>query len=110
MLPATEVGMCRFVSRLAADKLKHKKIKAYLSGVRYLHIAEGRRDPFEGTMNRLQYTLRGIKRCEAESGDKETANNPRLPQEDKGYVTRSAKTRRNAVKLIIRYDHFLSLY
>ena len=79
-LPGKEGGLhvqlARFVPRLVADKLMHKTIKAYLSGVRYLHIAEGRRDPFEWTMNRLQYTLRGIKRCEAESGDK---SRERLP-------------------------------
>jgi len=55
------------VSYLAKAKLRHKTIKVYLSAVRHLHIAEGEGDPFAPSLHRLQYILRGIKRCEAES-------------------------------------------
>ena len=36
--------------------------------MRFLHIAEGFGDPFLPSLQRLQYTLRGVKRCEAEKG------------------------------------------
>ena len=39
-------------------------------------MAEGFNDPFASHLNRLQYTLRGIKRSEAEKGGK---NRERLP-------------------------------
>ncbi|MCY3927667.1 MAG: hypothetical protein OXG81_05280, partial [Acidobacteria bacterium] len=68
-LPASESTLCYFVATLARDNLKHSSIKAYLSAVRFLHIAEGFSDPFLPSLQRLQYTLRGIKRCEAEKGD-----------------------------------------
>ena len=60
--------LCYFVAFLAKEKLKHKTIKVYLSGVRFLHISEGFADPFQQTMNQLHYVLRGVKRCEAEDG------------------------------------------
>ena len=75
-VPASERALCYFVAYLANSKLKLRTIKAYLSAVRYLHIAEGANDPFTPVLHRLQYTLRGIKRCEAEQGGK---NRERLP-------------------------------
>lgn len=39
-VPAAESTLCKFASSLAREKLKHRTIKSYLSGVRYLHIAE----------------------------------------------------------------------
>jgi integrase len=78
-VPASEQTLCKFVSRLAKDTLKHRTIKAYLSGVRYLHIAEGEGDPFLKPMHRLEYTLRGIKRCEAEAGEKSRVRLPISP-------------------------------
>ena len=75
-LPTSETTLCRFVSYLAEDSLTHRTIKAYLSAIRYLHICEGHMDPFQNHMHRLQYTLSGIKRCEAE---KSTEKRQRLP-------------------------------
>ena len=60
--------MCKFASFLASENLKHRSIKTYLAGVRHLHIAEGKGDPFDRPRHRLEYTLKGIKRCEAEAG------------------------------------------
>lgn len=78
-IPALEPVLCRFVSHLASDGLKHKSIKAYLSAVRYLQIAEKGNDPFQPSLLRLQYVLRGIKRCEAEKGSKAKERLPITP-------------------------------
>ena len=75
-MPASEQVLCYFVAYLASSKLKHRTIKAYLSAVRYLHIAEGVNDPFTPSMHRLQYVLRGIKRSEVQQGN---GNRERLP-------------------------------
>lgn len=75
-VPASEKVLCYFVAHLANGNLKHRTIKCYLSAVRYLHIAEGFDDPFTPSLHRLQYTLQGIKRCEAEQG---RGNRERLP-------------------------------
>ena len=67
--PLSEDNLCRFVSVLAHDyKLKHRSIKAYLSGLRFMHIQHGRGKPQMNLMSRLEYTLQGIKRAEAMSG------------------------------------------
>ena len=65
-LPATETGLCYFVAYLAKEKLKHRTIKAYLSAVCFLHIEEQKPDPFLPSLTRLQYVLRGVKRCESQ--------------------------------------------
>ena len=75
-IPALEPVLCRFVAHVAGEGLKHKTIKAYLSAVRYLQIAEIGSDPFQSSLLKLQYILRGIKRCEAEKG---TKGKERLP-------------------------------
>lgn len=75
-LPASETVLCYFAAYLAKESLKHRTIKAYLSGVCFLHIAESHSDPFQQSMNRLHYVLRGIKRAESEG---EQANRSRLP-------------------------------
>ena len=67
-VPATEDIICRFVAHMAESGLRHRTIKAYLSAVRHLHIAEGAKDPFDPGFPRLQYTLQGVKRAEAEKG------------------------------------------
>lgn len=54
---ASQVLLCRYVSYLAEPNLKYKTIKAYLSIIRFLHIAEGAEDPFEPNLLRLQYVL-----------------------------------------------------
>ena len=53
---------------MGREGLKHKTIKSYLSAVRHLHIAEGVPDPFQLPRHRLEYILKGVKRCEAEKG------------------------------------------
>lgn len=68
--------LCKYVSYLADVGLKHKTIKVYLSAIRHLHIAEGEKDPFQTAQHRLHYTLRGVKRCEAE---KSSDRRERLP-------------------------------
>jgi len=75
-LPASEKVLCYFAAFLAKEKLKHKTIKVYLSGVELLHISEGFSDLFQQPMNQLHYVLWGIKRCELEEGG---GNRVRLP-------------------------------
>ena len=65
---ATEQVLCWFVAYLKQEGLKHRTIKSYLSAVRFLHVMEGEKNPFEGTLNRLEYVLKGVKREESESG------------------------------------------
>ena len=67
-LPLNERTLCAFVSHLALEGLKHKSIKVYLSAIRHLQIAEGLPDPYQGTLPRLEYVLKGIKRTQAEEG------------------------------------------
>ena len=75
-VPASETVLCRFVGFLAESSLKSRTIKVYLSAVRFLHIAEGAGDPFLPGLQRLHYTLQGVKRVEAENG---TEKRERLP-------------------------------
>ena len=57
-----------FRAFLAEQKLKHRRIKAYLSGIRYLQIQKSLGNPFtSGAMPRLEYVLTGIKRVEAQA-------------------------------------------
>ena len=67
------------MSYLAKEKLKHSTIKSYLSAVRFLHISEGLDDPFQPSLNRLQYVLQGIKRCESRERSKERERLPITP-------------------------------
>lgn len=67
------------MSYLAKEKLKHSTIKSYLSAVRFLHISEGLDDPFQPSLNRLQYVLQGIKRCESQERSKERERLPITP-------------------------------
>ncbi len=60
--------MTYFVAHLAKEGLKYRTMKAYLSAIRHLHIAEGAPDPFQAPLCRLQYVLQGAKRMEARSG------------------------------------------
>ena len=75
-VPASETVLCRFVGFLAESSLKSRTIKVYLSAIRFLHIAEGAGDPFLPGLQRLHYTLQGVKRVEAEKG---TEKRERLP-------------------------------
>ena len=67
-LPLSEHSLCNFVARLADDHLKHRTIKTYLSGLRFLQIEAGLPDPFQGSMPRLSYILRGVRSNEAKLG------------------------------------------
>ena len=58
-VPASEDVLVLFVSQLAKDGLKHRTIKAYLSAIRFLHIAEGRGDPFLSTEQAPLHHKRG---------------------------------------------------
>ena len=64
--PVSESALCYFAACSAKERLKHRTIKAYLSGVRFLHIAQSYSDPFQQTLNRLHYVLQGIKRIKSE--------------------------------------------
>ena len=71
--------LCWFVAYLKQEGLKHRTIKSYLSAVRFLHVMEGEKNPFEGTLNRLEYVLKGIKREESESGMQKRVRLPISP-------------------------------
>ena len=51
-------------------------MKVYLAAVRWLYIREGRENPFQAPLYRLQYVLRGAKREEASRG---SGSRERLP-------------------------------
>ena len=78
-VPASESVLIYFVSQLVKEGLRHRTIKVYLAAVRHLHIAEGRDDPFQAPMNRLHYTLMGVKREEAQRGKKSRERLPITP-------------------------------
>ena len=65
-MPVSELVLCQFVTYLAREKLKHRTIKVYLSAIRFLHIEGGMDDPFKPPLLRLEYVMKGIKRCEAQ--------------------------------------------
>ena len=68
-LPVSEGLLCKFVTYLVSEGLKHQSLKTYLSGVWYWQIRSGYLDPFHNShMPRLDYTMKGIKRVEAQTG------------------------------------------
>lgn len=71
-LPVSQSLLCKYVSYLANQNLKHGTIKVYLSAVRHLQIKYGMNDPFaQAAWPQLDLVMRGIKRVEAEkSGGK----------------------------------------
>ena len=75
----SETKLCKFVSYLASEGLKHRTIKTYLSGVRYLQIRSGFPDPFHSHMPCLDYTVRGVKRVESERGGGQRTRLPITP-------------------------------
>ena len=76
-LPLSEAVLCRYVSFLADQGLKHSTIKVYLSAARYMQISAGLPDLFAGVAwPRLDYVTRGVKKNEAEKG---ISQRPRLP-------------------------------
>ena len=74
--PLSEGTLCRFVAFLAHEGLKHRTIKAYLSGLRFAQIHHDLGNPFVGNLPRLEYVLAGVKRSEAHTS---AAPKPRLP-------------------------------
>ena len=68
--PLTEHILCRYAAFLAKEGLKHRTIKVYLSGIRYLQIMKALGNPFEVLMPRLEYVLTGVKRAEAQTGQR----------------------------------------
>lgn len=75
--PVSELSLCSFATFLAEQGLKAQSIKCYLSGVRFLQIAEGFPDPHIGQdQPRLESIIRGIKRTQAEA---DRNPRPRLP-------------------------------
>ena len=68
--------MCRFVASLAQEGLKHRMIKAYLSGIRFSQIQHTLGNPAFNSIHRLEYVLAGIKRIQAHAG---VTTNLRLP-------------------------------
>ena len=71
--------LCYFVAYLVKGKLKHGTIKAYLLAVRFLHISEQKPDPFLPGLTRLQYVLRGVKRCQSMEGEQSRERLPISP-------------------------------
>ena len=68
--PATENVLCRYVTYLGQQNLKHKTIKAYLSGLRFTQIHLGGGNPFQNdAMPQLEYVLKGIKRVQARQAE-----------------------------------------
>ena len=64
--PLQENTLCSYVTFLAKESLKHRTIKAYLSGIRCWQIQHSMGNPFvDEAMPRLEYMLLGIKRVEA---------------------------------------------
>ena len=75
--PLQEAILCSYVAFLAGQGLKHRTIKAYLSGIRHLQIARGLGNPFtNGSMPQLECILSGVRRVEAQSA---TPARVRLP-------------------------------
>ena len=69
--------LCRYVTYLGQQNLKHKTIKAYLSGLRFTQIHLGGGNPFQNdAMPQLEYVLKGIKRVQARPAE---PPNQRLP-------------------------------
>ena len=76
-LSSSQEILCKFVSHLANEGLMLCTIKRYLSTARHLHISEGLKDPFsKEPLSKLEYVMKGIKKCQAERGQK---TRPRLP-------------------------------
>ena len=75
--PLSEDQLCTFVAHLMEDGLQLSSIKGYLSAIRRLQIVHGLGDPFTASWLLLEYTLRGIKLCQAKHRD--TRPKKRLP-------------------------------
>ena len=75
--PASEIVLCRYVTYLGQQNLKHKTIKAYLSGLRFTQIHLGGGNPFQNdAMPQLEYVLKGIKRVQARQAEPQKSKTP----------------------------------
>ena len=95
-VPASEEVLCLFVAHLQVQHLKHRTIKSYLSAVRFLHVMEGQGNPFEGSLHRLEYILKGVKWEEAASGSQKRSRlpiSPNILRTIKGIWNRSEPTK-----------------
>lgn len=71
--PTTEPTLTLFVAWLHAQNLSSGTVKNYLAAVRHSQISLGLGDPQMGSMPRLEYVVRGMKR------KAQTVKQPRLP-------------------------------
>ena len=71
-LPLDQDNVTRFVAYLAQSGMTYQSIRTYLSGIRFLQIANGLPDPHLSTFSTLEYVLRGIHRLQPA--------NPRQPR------------------------------
>ena len=85
-IPASEQALILFVAFLA-QTVCHGTIRAYLSGVRHLHISQGYTDPLTGTLQ-LDLVLRGIKRSKTSSTDRRLPIIPLILQSILGVIKR----------------------
>ena len=63
-VPLTKSILSSFVAHLAANSLKFRMIKVYLSAE--TQIESGHHDPFLAHIPKLEYVLKGVKREETE--------------------------------------------
>lgn len=62
-LPVCEAVLCRFVAFLFSSSLSYQTIRSYLSAIRHLQIMSGLPDPSFSSFPRLDYVLKGSRRC-----------------------------------------------
>ena len=79
-LPVFEHQLCQYVSFLANQGLAHRTIKAYLSAVRHLQIANKYPDPIMNSMPRLEQVMRGVKSQYAKANPGRRQRLPITPQ------------------------------
>ena len=90
--PPSENVLCRYVTYLGQQNLKHKTIKAYLSGLRFTQIHLGGGDPFQNdAMPQLEYMLKGIKQVQGRQAEPPNQRLPSRPLPLKLWV-RSARS------------------
>ena len=64
---AGEEVLRKLAAALATKGLRHRTIKSYMTGIRYLHI-EGLGDPFLQSLPHLHCVLQGVKRSQSGEG------------------------------------------
>ena len=61
----TEDALCSFAAAMEGEGLSSSMVKRYLSGIRFMQLTEGWKDPEWNKMPRLALVLAGIRRQEA---------------------------------------------